>query len=170
MNSRVRSLSAILVALVLVLLTVGPAAAKADKTYFTCTETWVEDLEPGDESFPDGRYHLRGGVSKYAFEASDPRVDDAVDLITINWNFKWMPEPVYVAGRMWGTFIVTNDGGTWEGTWTGVREENGYSYFHYVGHGGGGYEGLQLRMWGERLDPDPMVPESWTGYVIEPGG
>jgi hypothetical protein len=130
----------------------------------------VATLDSGQEFFPDGRYHLRGGVEKFAFEASDPRLDDAVNLVTVNWNFKWMPEPVYVSGRMWGEFVLTNEVGTWEGTWTGVREENGFSYFHFVGHGDGGYEGLQLRMWGERLDPDPSGPEIYHGYIIEPGG
>jgi hypothetical protein len=149
---------------------VGPAAAEGNKTHFTGSETGVATLDPGQESFPDGRYHLRGGVEQFAFEASDPRLDDAVNLVTVNWNFKWMPEPVYVSGRMWGTFVITNDGGTWEGTWTGVRDENGFSTFHFVGHGGGGYEGLQLRMRGERLDPDPSVPEMYRGTIIEPGG
>jgi hypothetical protein len=170
MSTRVRSLTAVFVVLALLCLTVGPVAA-GSKTYFTATEYFVADYDPGEESFPDGRYHVRGGVSEYVFVATDPRIDGALDLITINWNFEFMPEPVYFSGPMWGTFVITDEGGWWEGSWTGVREENGFSYFHYVGHGGGGYEGLQLRMWGERLDPDPYtVPESWTGYVLETGG
>jgi hypothetical protein len=157
MSSRVRTLTVILVALAIVLLAVGPAAAKANKTYFTASECCETVLQPGEEFFPDGRYHLRGASSTFEFQADDPRLDNAVNQITINWNFVWMPEPVFVAGPMWGTFVITNEGGWWEGTWTGVREENGFSYFHFVGRGGGGYEGLQLRLRGERLDPDPIV-------------
>lgn len=169
MSSRIRSLTAILVALALVLLTLGSASAGATKAYFTGSETWVSDLSPGEESFPDGRWHVRGAQSIFAFEADDPRLDDAIDGVTINLNFKWMPEPVYVAGNMWGTFVLTNPGGYWEGTWTGTRDVNGYSYFHYVGAGHGGYEGLQLRMWGERLDPDPAASETFHGYILAPG-
>jgi hypothetical protein len=70
---------------------------------------------------------------------------------------------------MWGTFILSNAGGSWEGSWTGYRDENGFSYFHIVGAGTGGYDGLQLRMWGERLSPDPTVPEVYSGYILDPG-
>ena len=154
----------------LLCLTVGPVHA-GSRTYVTATETWVADFDPGEESFPDGRYHVRGGVSVYSWEASDPRLDGALDLVTISWNFRFEPEPVYFSGPMWGTFALSDDGGNWEGTWTGVREENGFSYFHFVGTGTGGYEGLKLRLWGERLDPDPYtVPESFTGYILESGG
>jgi hypothetical protein len=66
--------------------------------------------------------------------------------------------------------VITNDGGTWHGSWTGGREENGDSFFHFVGSGSGGYEGMQLRMWGERLDPNPyLVPTSWSGNILETG-
>jgi hypothetical protein len=166
MSTRVRSIMAIFIVLVLLGVTAGPAAA-GSKTDVTASE-WGETTEdPGEEFFPDGRYHLRGATSTFEFSADDPRLDDATNRITLNWNFVWMPEPVYVAGRMWGTFVITNDGGWWEGTWTGVREDNGFSYFHFVGRGGGGYEGLQLRLRGERLSPDPSIPEIYHGYILE---
>jgi hypothetical protein len=162
-------MAAVLVVLVLLGVAAGPAAA-GSKTYFTAGECCETPLDLGEEFFPDGRYHLRGASATFEFWADDPRLDNAIDQITINWNFVWMPEPVYVTGPMWGTFVITNEGGWWEGTWTGVREENGFSYFHFVGRGGGGYEGLQLRMRGERLDPDPTVPEVYHGYILETGG
>lgn len=171
MSNRVRSLAIVLFVLALLFLAVYPVTARATKTYFTATETWVEDLSPGKESFPGGdRYHVRGAVSRFAFEASDPRLGNAEDLVIINANFRFVPEPVFVTGKMWGKFRITNEGGYWEGSWTGERDENGYSYFNYVGSGGGGYQGLKLRMRGERLNPDPTVPESFWGYIIEPGG
>ena len=169
MSTRVRSLMVFFVVLALLCLAVGPVAA-GSKTYFTGSETWVEDLEPGESFYPDGRWHLRGGVSVFAFEADDSRLDDADNIVVVNWNFRWMDPPVYVSGPMWGTFVLTNDGGYWEGSWTGVRDENGFSYFHFVGHGGGGYDGLELRMSGERLDPYGVEPESYQGYILETGG
>jgi hypothetical protein len=170
MNNRGRLLTLGVVLSTLLVLVVGSAQAGSNKTYFTANETPLRVISPGEESFPDGRYNLRGGEDIYTFVASDPRLDNAEDDVTINWNFKFMPEPVYVAGQMWGTFVITNDGGSWEGIWTGMRAENGYSYFHFVGSGGRGYKGMQLRMWGERLDPDPTLPEIYHGYIIEPGG
>jgi hypothetical protein len=169
MCTRVRSIISILILLVLLGVTAGPVAAES-KTYFTGTETLVADKDPGEERFPDGRYHLRGGSSETEWVASDPRIDGADGLFTINWNFTFEPEPVWFSGPMWGTFVITNNGGTWHGSWTGVREENGDSFFHFVGRGSGGYEGMQLRMWGERLDPNPyLVPTSWSGYILETG-
>jgi hypothetical protein len=50
-----------------------------------------------------------------------------------------------------------------------VRDERGFSYFEYVGSGGGDYAGLQLRVHDERLDPDWTAPYHWTGYILDPG-
>jgi hypothetical protein len=169
MSTRVRSLAVVFVILVLLCLTVGPASA-GNKTHFTGSEISVETVSPGEEFFPDGRYHVRGAVEHFAFQADDSRLDDADNIVVVNWNFVWMPEPVFVSGPMWGTFELTNEGGSWEGSWTGLRDENGFSYYHFVGHGVGGYDGLQLRMWGERLDPNPSVPEIDHGYILETGG
>ena len=169
MNTRIRSLSVILIVLALSLAAVGPLSAGATKAYFTATEFDEVPLNLGEEFYPDGRYHLREAVSQFTFMSSDPRLNNAEDVVTINWNFEWMPEPVFVSGRMWGRFVLTNAGGYWEGTWTGFRDTNGFSYFHFAGAGGGAYEGMQLRMWGERLDPDPTVPEIYQGYILEHG-
>ena len=105
-------------------------------------------------------------VARYrSSPTSDPRLDDAVDQITFNANFSFEPEPVCVSGPMWGTFVIINEGGSWDGTWTGVREKNGFSYFHYIGTGTDGYEGLKLRLWGERLDPDPKMIVNALGQL-----
>ena len=165
MKTRIALLAA--VALV-VLLSVGTAGAKPTKINFTGSEISIGTFDDGTETYPGGNYHVRDAVELFAFTATDPRVD-GVNKITVNWNFKWMPEPVFVSGRMWGTFVLTNGGGYWNGTWTGVRDMNGFSFFHMVGHGGGGYEGLILVMDGERLTPDPTQPENYVGTIIETG-
>jgi hypothetical protein len=168
MSTRVRSIMIFFILLVLLGVTAGPVAA-GSKTFVTAYECCEIGEFPGKEFFPDGRYHLRGAASSFDFWSDDPRLDDATNRITLNANFVWMPEPIFAAGRMWGKFVLTNDGGWWEGTWTGVREKNGFSYFHFVGKGGGGYEGLQLHIRGERLDPDPSVTEVYHGYILETG-
>jgi hypothetical protein len=168
MSTRVRSIMIVSILLVLLGVTAGPVAA-GTKTFVTAYECCEIGEYPGKEFFPDGRYHLRGAGSSFDFWSDDPRLDDATNRITLNANFVWMPEPIFAAGRMWGKFVLSNDGGWWEGTWTGVREKNGFSYFHFVGKGGGGYEGLQLNIRGERLDPDPSVTEVYHGYILETG-
>jgi hypothetical protein len=160
----------LLIAVALVaLLLVGTTSAAPPKTEFTSTETYSETLDDGVFTFPDNNnLHIRNLVEAYIDEASDPRASGE-SAYTINANFRLMPEPVLFTGPMWGTFRLSNDGGYWEGTWTGRRDENGFSYFHIVGHGRGGYEGLELKMDGERLTPDPTVPESYVGTIIETG-
>ena len=168
---RVSVLVLALIAMLLVL--AGPVAAKATKTWFTATEIYLGDLSSGEEWYTgtDNNMidHVRGAqlVLKVQ-DATDARVNGD-ELVTLNLDMKVAPEPVYIIGRMWGTFRITNDGGYWEGTWTGVRDEHGFSYFEYVGSGGGGYAGLQLRVHDERLDADPMAPYHWTGYILDPG-
>ena len=44
-----------------------------------------------------------------------------------------------------------------------MRDERGFSYFDYVGSGGGDYAGLQLRVHNERLDANWTAP-----YQLDP--
>lgn len=163
----------ILLILALLLMPVGQASAKMIKTPFTGTDTLLEDLDPGIETFPGkDRYHVRDNVFTTTVVTTDPRVSGTMLFTSFNANFKLVDPPVYVTGRMWGTFILPYTGGEvddyWEGTITGVRYENGYSYFKYVAHGHGAYAGMQLRMNYAREDADPSVPGILTGYVLEP--
>ena len=170
MNGRKHIVSLILIVLAVLLLTLQPVQAQTNRVSFTGTETSVADISPGVESFPGGKlYHVRGAVSSFAFSATDPRVCGE-NLVTINWNFRFVDEPVFVTGPMWGTFVLTTSGGAWEGTWTGRRDENGYSYFHFTGAGTGGYAGMSIHFTSERLDPDPTQPESVSGFIVETGG
>jgi hypothetical protein len=75
MNNRTRSLIAVLIVLGLLLVAFVPTSAKATKTRFTATEYFVEDIEYGTQTFPDGRSKLRDGISVFRFESSDPRID-----------------------------------------------------------------------------------------------
>lgn len=171
MGIRLRSLLACLLTVVLALATTAGAAATGTvRTHFTGSEVFVADLEPGREFFAGDRYQLRDGVSLFRFTSDDPRLDGADDVVTVNWSFELMPEPVFVSGPMWGTFALTNAGGTWHGRWVGVRDTRGFSYFHFVGRGSGGYDGLRLRMWGARETPDPTQPEIYHGVILGPGG
>ena len=171
MNGRRLILMVLLIAAA-ILPAAGPAAAQATRAEFTATETWVEDISLGKEWYSgpnDKIYNEREGRSRYDVVATDPRVS-GVEIITVNLDMKLVDDPdVYFAGTMHGTFHIENDGGTWEGLWTGVRDERGFSYIEYVGSGGGGYAGLQMRVHNQRLTPDWTVPHIWTGYILDPG-
>ena len=160
----------VLLAITAILAVAWPVAAKATKTNFTASETWVEDTSPGKEWYTadDKIYHVRDGQSLYAVVADDPRLSGE-EIITVNLNMKVVDSPVYITGPMWGTFRITNEGGEWVGTWWGVRDERGFSFIEYVGSGEGEYAGLHLRVHNERLDPDWTLPHTWTGYILDPG-
>jgi hypothetical protein len=173
---RLLFLSVLVLALIALLLAqVGPAAAQASKIPFTATEIYNGvDLDPGVEWYTgkdhEKIWHLRGNVMELTVDASDDRVD-GYETVTCNLDMKVVDDPVvWVTGRMWGTFKITNDHGTWEGTWTGFRDERGYSFFKYLGKGGGEYEGMQIRVDSKRESPDPTFPYSWTGYILDPHG
>ncbi len=155
------------VVLLLLALATYPVGAKTVKTFFTGTEQYIGDIDPGVEWITKGgTYHLRDNTGLSHISTSDPRVQGD-NYIVLNGNFTFLPEPVFVTGHMWGTFRLISEGGTWTGTYNGFRDENGFSFFKYVGHGSEGYEGLQLRMEYERLDPDPMAEGTITGYILE---
>jgi hypothetical protein len=71
-------------------------------------------------------------------------------------------------GPEWGTFHIENEGGNWDGTWTGKRDENGYSIIKGVAHGSGDYAGLKGHWTFSRLSPDPAAPFDITGWILEP--
>jgi hypothetical protein len=154
----------------LLLLTASPVTAHVIKTPFTGTDVWVEDTDPGTEIAPpdSGLSKVRGAVSRFALEVSDPRVSGD-NRTVVNWNFKVVDPPVYVTGLMWGTFRIANENGYWKGVWAGYRDKRGYSYIDYVGTGGDEYAGLKLRLHIERLNPDPTAVETVTGYILERG-
>ncbi len=177
---RLFRLSVLILALVAMLLVlVGPAAAKATRTEFKVRETWVYD----DPNVPgkawvtaDKVFHFRGGASHYwidAFPGEEDLADSRVfgdEIITANLNMKMVDDPcIWVYGPMSGTFLITNAGGTWEGTWVGERDEEGHSVADMVGSGGGGYRGLQIRIHMARETCDTTQPETYTGTILDPG-
>jgi hypothetical protein len=169
MKVRKSCLIVLILVLALLVITVGLVSAETTRTPVSGQETLLYYI-PGKENFPaDGKLYTVRDETDYAeITSDDPRLT-GTNTFTFNANFKFAPEPVFVTGRMWGTFLIRNDGGYWEGTYTGFRDERGYSYFSYVGFGGGGYDGLQVRYDIVHEDPDPTTPYPFTGYIIDPG-
>jgi hypothetical protein len=170
MNCKIRIILSSLVVLTLLFYPFIPAKAKTIRTQFSGSEVFLEDVDSGREFITKpGRYQLRDGRSRFEITTTDPRLNGE-NLVTVNLNFKLVDPPVFGTGPMWGKFRISNAGGAWEGSWNGVRDENGYSYFRFVGKGLGGYAGMKLQMWAERLTPDPTQPEMLHGYIIEGTG
>jgi hypothetical protein len=162
MKTRKILLMGVLVLLVAIL-AAGPvwAQAEGNKIPISGVATIV-GFDPTNMKciYPDGREHCRGMILYYWIDVSDDRFDGEA-IIEVNYNWGWDP----LHGPQWGTFYLENDGGTWTGTWTGVKEPNGATYVKGVGHGHGGYQGLKLLMSMARKEPPAVV----TGFIIEPG-
>jgi hypothetical protein len=127
----------LIITLPVILWGASPAAA-AQKTEFSCTETFIETIDPGVWTFPDGNLHIRGMVQLLDESAPDPRdIGENTVLVNANWNANGI-------GPMWGTFTFeTNEGGLWQGTWAGLMTELGPKYTA-AGDGYGMYSGMKI--------------------------
>jgi len=165
-----KRLSILVAGLMVLSILAAPVAARTIRTEYDGVENYVEALSPGVEWVSeDGVYHVRGAQEAYEDVVSDDRLCGDL-VVTINANFQLAEEPVYVYGPMWGTSILENDGGYWEGSWVGKRTKEGYSYIRCVMHGHGGYEGLQARVDYVRENPDTTAPFEVNGVLMDPGG
>jgi len=171
MNQRLRPVPTAAFILVALLILAAPVAAKTIRTDYGGVEHFVGPLSPGRQWVSeDGVLHIRGGQEAYRDEVDDSRLSGDV-VVTLNVNFHFAAPPVMVYGPMWGTVRLENDGGYWEGSWTGERTEvQGFSYIQAVLHGHGGYKGLQARVSYVRESPDPTAPFVIRGTVVQPGG
>ena len=160
-------LSMLVSVLVAVLLTVSPALAGAQKTSFTGTSSFGESINAGEWMFlADGSGHARGIIEVYYDFNTDPRVSGEETTI-YNFNFRPAPSsPIGLAGQIWGTFHIVNDGGRWDGAWTAEVTEDGEYFARGVGHGSGGYEGL-IGHW-EVYSSSPFGPFELSGWILEP--
>jgi hypothetical protein len=155
--------------LMLLSITVSPVSAKKTKTTFTGTSYYQEEISMERFWFPDGdRVHIRGLVETYWFETDDERLT-GLSYQTSNCNFRFSEDPeVQIYGPIWGTTILENDGGYWEGHSQGVRTADGFNYHHEVLHGHGGYEGLMARIYYMLEITNPFGPMQAYGEILEP--
>ena len=153
--------------LVAVLLSVSPAMASAQRTTFTGTSNFGETLNAGEWTYlPGGNVRARGIVETYNDVGTDPRVTGQETIVS-NGNFRPAPSSeLGLAGRLWGTFHIENEGGAWGGTFTSEITEGGEYFYRGVAHGSGGYEGL-VGHW-EAYRNGHSGPFTLSGWILEP--
>jgi hypothetical protein len=176
---RLLFLSVLVLALIAMLLVqVGPVAAKASRTELTACE-YDEGFDPDQDiwTFPGPNAHLRDRIHPFHDYASDSRVTGRV-MVVASGNFN-----ADGIGTAWGTFTLypddTSYDGYWEGTWVGPDNQ---PEIRLVGHGRGEFKGLQLRetlVWDadsiakcDPLSPDPEFYPIFgyiEGYILDPG-
>jgi hypothetical protein len=163
---KARKIGVVLVlALTAILVIAWPAWAKAVQSPFEGQAVLTGLVDWGTCTYPDGMEICRGLTVVFTFDVDDARFSGPATTV-INSSFHM--EPYH--GQQWGTFELVNDGGSWDGTWTGVRNEDGSAYLQGVAQGHGGYEGLKVHLSAVRLSPDMFDPFECTGYILEPHG
>ncbi len=125
--------------LVLILAMSTTVSAKVVRTPFTGVGTLVEILDPGRVFISGDNVHVRGMVELLRTESDDPRCTGWHTVIANN-NLG-----ADGFGRVWATFSLDVDGydGGWEGSSTGVLDENGIS-LKMQGRGFGEFSGLRI--------------------------
>jgi len=157
MNSKKIKTIVIVTVIGLALIIAGSAAAKANDTRFECGPTGgYTTTAPGAWSYPGGNIHIRGMQQVGRVDCPDSR-QVGYNYITINANW----DENYT-GPMWGTFeFISDEGGSWTGTWNGQMTENG-SWYNAYGKGQGLYAGMKL--WVDK------VYDSTSVRILDPHG
>ena len=164
---RYKYLSMLVIALIVILLSASPAMAKAQRTPFTGTSHLGETIDAGEWMFlPGGNVRARGIVEVYHDVNTDPRVTGEETIVS-HGNFRAAPSSeLGLAGYLWGTFHIENEGGAWDGTFTSEITEGGEYFYRGVAHGSGGYAGL-IGHW-EAYRNGHTGPFELSGWILEP--
>src|SRR5688500_4959275 len=159
--------SMLVLALVAVLLSASPVMARVQRTTFTGTSNFGETLNAGEWTYlPSGNVLARGIVEVYHDFNTDPRVTGDETIVS-NANFKPAPSSeLGLAGYLWGTFQIVNEGGAWDGTFTSEITADGEYFYRGVAHGSGAYEGL-VGHW-EAYRNGHSGPFTLSGWILEP--
>lgn len=147
-------LIALIVMLILVMST--PVSAKVIRTPFTGVGTLPEILDPGKLILSGDNVHVRGMVEYLHVVSTDNRATGWQTIIA-NSN---LDADGY--GRVWATFSLDVDDdcdGYWEGSSTGVIDENGIS-LKMRGRGYGELAGLRIEGTYQNGVTDGFIVES----------
>ena len=117
----------------------------------SCNVTWGTTTTGAD-----GTAHVRGGLVQCTHASNDPRVSGTEES---SFNGDGWANAAIV---LWGTSRITNQGGTWEGTYTGANSDATGDIVIWWFKGTGEYAGLSYVMW-EHLAPAEVA---WT-YPVE---
>ena len=100
------------------------------------TSTFVREDADSTQTQAGDVLEARDGVWVYDTVMSDERVSGTS---TVTWNYDMYPTGI---ADMWGTMVLTNDGGTWEGEWVGSIHSDGTHTTYGPLTGTGDYAGL----------------------------
>lgn len=106
-----------------------------DRTLVLATTTDMVELQDSTQTQDGDILQARDLVWQYQMHATDPRLDGTFEVVI---NYDMRPDG---SADMWGRQTLTNDGGTWEGPWTGVIARDAHYTLQNL-TGTGDYAGL----------------------------
>ncbi len=141
------------------------AALAAPQTKTPFTHTHVQTITDWGRWLTDGtKLYAMGVTADIVWTASDPRVagNGTITAAAI-WDMNLL-------GFTWASFQVTNASGTWTGYARGTQALKDGQYlgsYEMTAVGGGGYQGLVLRMTGTA--GNIYAPIESSGYIVAGG-
>ena len=135
----------------------------ADVVYTTYVTTEHASFDLGSVTGTEALYSARDGVSVHTNEWTDPRVSGTW---TIAFNVD--QDPATGHGIQWGTARIENDGGTWEGPFTGMEYKPGETdYLMNAGWmtGDGDYAGYTFYWEVDAEQHGSADPRTWHGVI-----
>jgi len=186
-------LAVVVVAMAALLLSSVPVLAQAVKTDFTGTRTpdpppvdlgysvYSDEADTGtcDTSRDDCANHVRDRVLEFSIVTDDPRLTGTQTIVLSAdlepYGYQDGVKDYARSGQLRGTFSIVLNGDkkpSWEGTFTGRGNSDGYWYHIYVGNGKGKFKKLKLYAFSENSDRGPKpAGKIWdiNGYILSPG-
>ncbi len=141
------------------------AALAAPQTKTPFTHTHVQTITDWGRWLFDGtKLYAMGVTADFVWTASDPRVaGKGIITAAAIWDTNLL-------GFTWASFQVTNANGTWTGYARGTQSLKDGQYlgsYEMTAAGGGGYQGLVLRMTGTA--GNIYAPIESSGYIVAGG-
>jgi hypothetical protein len=168
-----RVLMFVIVLLAISVMTSGIAYAPAEVTDVTGTFSMTATYPGEIKVAKSGIMLQRGALASGPIGGDDSRLSGQLQIV-LNANFNTNTGE----GVAFGSFIITNDAGTFEGRFT--TKDSDYILFDgkIEGHGTGAYRGLLLKLDMTGIDTYRNgvedIPESisatFTGYILSPHG
>ncbi len=142
----------------------GDSVGSGDRVPVVGTSTFVRGEADSTQTQVGDVLQARDSVWIYETNMSDERVS-GISTVTINYDY-------YPTGTadMWGTTVLTNDGGSWEGEWIGSIHSDGTHTTYETLRGTGDYAGLRYSYFTVFDDSNGEFAETQPGLAgwIEP--
>lgn len=134
---------------------------RSNNDFFSGKEIAGEIIHPGLTEIDQSKISISGMVQRAHDSTDDERVKGDLTIVT-----NAQLDPATRCGPIWGTFILSNSGGSWLAAWLGRISAHG-SKIYAMGYGVGEYESLMANWTYTRTGKDPQTPFDIQGFIVK---